>query len=130
MAFNVLIVDDSAVMRSMILKVMKMSGLPLGEIYQASNGKEGLEALSNNWIDLVLVDINMPIMNGEDMIDRMRENPETSNIPAIVISTEGSATRIERLKQKVSGFIKKPFSPETLRDTVYGILGTTGGTDE
>ena len=98
MAVNVLIVDDSAVMRAMILKTLQMSGLPLGEIHQAGNGQEGLDALDQHWIDLALVDINMPVMNGEEMIDRMRENPDTKDIRVVVISTEGSETRIKRLQ--------------------------------
>ncbi|HBF42697.1 MAG TPA: response regulator [Desulfobacteraceae bacterium] len=129
MALNILIVDDSSVMRAMILKTMRMSGLPLGETYQASNGQEGLDALKDHWIDLVIVDINMPIMNGEEMIDNMREEPDMCDIPIVVISTEGSETRIERLKGKGASFIRKPFSPETIRDTVKAVTGI-GETDE
>ncbi|MBW1739220.1 MAG: response regulator [Deltaproteobacteria bacterium] len=102
MAINILIVDDSSVMRAMILKTMRMSGLPIGETYQAANGQEGLDALEQHWIDLAIVDINMPVMNGEEMIDRMQENPDTKDIPIVVISTEGSETRIERLQGRSS----------------------------
>ncbi len=127
MALNVLIVDDSGVMRAMILKTMKMAGLPLGEVYQAGNGQEGLGALGENWIDLVIVDINMPVMNGEEMIDAMRANPEYEKTPIVVISTEGSETRIERLRQKGTRFIHKPFTPETIRDTILEITGIGEG---
>ena len=123
MAFNVLVVDDSGVMRAMIIKTIKMSGIELGEVHQASNGAEGLEALKNNWIDFVIVDINMPVMNGEEMIDRMLADPDIKSIPKIVISTEGSEERIERLRQKGAEFIHKPFSPETIRDTILAITG-------
>jgi two-component system chemotaxis response regulator CheY len=124
MAFNVLVVDDSGVMRAMIIKTMKMSGIELGEVHQAANGAEGLEALQNNWIDFVIVDINMPVMNGEEMIDRMLADPGISDTPKIVISTEGSEERIERLREKGAEFIHKPFSPETIRDTILAITGT------
>ncbi len=127
MSINVLVVDDSGVMRAMIIKSMKMSGLPLGDIHQAGNGKEGLESLDQNWIDLVVVDINMPVMNGEEMIDAMKQNPETENIPIVVISTEGSQARLERLKQKGAAFIHKPFTPETIRDTVKTIMKLDDG---
>ncbi len=127
MSINVLVVDDSGVMRAMIIKSMKMSGLPLGDINQAGNGKEGLDSLDQNWIDLVVVDINMPIMNGEEMIDAMKQNPETENIPIVVISTEGSQARLERLKQKGAAFIHKPFTPETIRDTVKTIMKLDDG---
>lgn len=122
MVLNVLVVDDSNVMRAMIIKTMRMSGLPLGKILQAANGQEGLEALRRHWIDLVVVDINMPVMNGEEMLDHMRENPEMKDLPVVVISTEGSEARIERLLHKGAMFIHKPFSPETIRDTVKKII--------
>jgi len=123
MAINILIVDDSSVMRSMILKTMHMSGIPMGEIHEATNGKEGLETLAEKWIDLVVADINMPVMNGEEMIDRMQENLDTRDIPVLVISTEGSQTRIERLKEKGVTFVHKPFTPEVVRDTIKTITG-------
>jgi len=123
MAINVLVVDDSGVMRSMIMKTIKLSGLQVGETHQAANGQEGLEALNEHWIDLVIADINMPVMNGEDMIDRIRESPEHKDIPIVVISTEGSKTRVERLREKGARFIHKPFTPEKIRDTVKDLLG-------
>lgn len=123
MAVNILVVDDSGVMRSMVIKTLRLSGLQLGEIHQAGNGLEGLEALNQHWIDLVLADINMPEMNGEEMIDRIQENPELNNIPIIVVSTEGSKTRVDRLREKGVRFIHKPFSPEKIRDTIKDLLG-------
>ena len=65
----------------------------------------------------------MPVMNGEEMIDRMLENPEHKNIPIVVISTEGSKTRVGRLQDKGARFIHKPFSPEKIRDTIKDLLG-------
>ncbi len=123
MALNILIVDDSSVMRSMIKKTLKIAQIPTGEIVQAANGKEGLEKLNNHWVDLVLADINMPVMNGEQMIGQMKADPEMRDIPIIVVSTEGSATRIERLKRMGVLFIQKPFSPELLRDSVVTLTG-------
>ena len=123
MAVNVLVVDDSGVMRSMIVKTLRLSGLQLGEIYQAADGREGLDALGEHWIDLIIVDINMPVMNGEEMIDRMRENSEYNDTPVVVVSTEGSETRVKRLRDKGARFIHKPFTPEMIRDTVKDLLG-------
>ncbi len=123
MAVNILIVDDSAVVRAMILKTLKVAGVPVGEAYQAADGKAGLEALEANWIDLVFADINMPIMTGEEMIDRMRQNPAWRDLPVIVVSTEGSQTRIEQLRQKGARFIHKPFAPEVVREVVQEIIG-------
>ena len=123
MPLNVLIVDDSSVMRAMIIKTIHMSGLDLGDVYQAGNGQEGLEAARSNWIDLVVADINMPVMNGEEMIDQMKADPELANLPTIVISTEGSATRVERLESKGVTFIHKPFTPEIIRDSIQALTG-------
>ncbi|MDO9110095.1 MAG: response regulator [Desulfatirhabdiaceae bacterium] len=121
---NILIVDDSSVMRTMILKTLRMSGLSLGDVYAASNGVEGLEILGRQWTDLVILDINMPVMNGEDMMIRMKENAETRDIPVIVISTEGSKTRIENLVKMGATFIRKPFTPEIIRDAINQRLST------
>jgi two-component system chemotaxis response regulator CheY len=127
MALNILVVDDSSVMRAIIIKTLRLSQLPLGEVLEAPNGQEALKVLDGKWIDLALVDINMPVMDGEEMIDRLRQNPVTEDLPIIIISTEGSETRKELLMQKGAGFVHKPFTPETLRDT---ILKTLGGLDE
>jgi two-component system, chemotaxis family, chemotaxis protein CheY len=122
MAINVLIVDDSRIMRTMILKTLEMTGISLGEIFQAGNGREGLESLEQNWIDLAIVDINMPVMNGEEMIDNLRANPEMQDLPVVVVSTEGSETRIARLEEKGVVFIHKPFEAETICDTIMNLL--------
>ena len=129
MTINILIVDDSKIMRTMILKTLQMTGISMGEVLQAGNGREGLEALEQSWIDLAIVDINMPVMNGEEMIDRMRENPEMQDIPVVVVSTEGSQTRIDRLAEKGAVFIHKPFEAETIRDTIRHLL-KLGDADE
>lgn len=123
MALNVLVVDDSAVMRRMIVKTLELCGVPVGELHQAANGAEGLKVLQEHWVDLVLVDINMPVMNGEKMIERLRENAETRDTAVIVVSTDGSAARAEMLERQRAGFVHKPFTPEILRDA---ILRTTG----
>lgn len=123
MAINVLVVDDSSVMRAIITKTLRLSKLPLGEVHEATNGREGLQVLNNNWIDLALVDINMPDMDGEEMIERIRQNPATADLSVIVVSTEGSEARVELLKQKGAGFVHKPFTPETLRDAIQSIIG-------
>ena len=129
MAINILIVDDSGVMRSMILKTLRMSGVPMGDIHQAGNGREGLDVLSEHWVDLAIVDINMPVMTGEEMIEHMHEDPEMKDIPVIVVSTEGSKARIDRLEHMGVAFIHKPFTAEIVHDTINSILGL-GENDE
>ncbi len=127
MALNVLVVDDSSMMRKLVIKALNLSGIPLGEIHQAGNGEEGLKVLNDQWIDLILVDMNMPVMNGQVMIERVRKNPATAALPVIVVSTESSETRIESIQKNGAGFVHKPFSPEKLRTV---ILEMTGVIDE
>jgi two-component system chemotaxis response regulator CheY len=127
MEFNVLVVDDSSVMRAMIIRTLKMSGIPLGDLHEAENGARALEVLGANWVDLALVDINMPVMNGEELIDRVRDNPEFRDLAVIVVSTESSETRIEKVQRQGARFVHKPFTPEILREEV---LATTGVSHE
>ena len=125
MALNVLVVDDSSIMRKMIIKGLRLSGLPLGEIYEAGNGQEALQVIDNEWIDVALVDINMPVMNGEELIDRLRADPETAKLPIIVVSSESSEKRIELIKAKGTEFVHKPFTPETVREAIVELTGVT-----
>ena len=122
---NVLVVDDSSVARAMIIKTLHMAEVPLEEIYEAGKGQEGLEVIEEHWIDLVLLDINMPVMNGNEMVGRVRDNPGWRDLPIIVVSTDGSRPRIERLQHRGAKYLRKPFTPETLREVVMGILETT-----
>ncbi len=123
MGLNVLVVDDSAVMRAMIIKTLHLSGLPLDQIHQAGNGQEALQKLDEDWIDLVLLDVNMPVMNGEETLTRLRQNPETADLPVVIVSTEGSDTRIAALRELGAAFVHKPFSPEKLRDIIVNMTG-------
>jgi two-component system, chemotaxis family, chemotaxis protein CheY len=127
MALNILVVDDSSVMRSIIIKTLGLCSLPIGKIHQAGNGKQGLTILENNWIDVAMIDINMPEMNGEEMFNRICENPELQYLKVIIVSTESSETRIESLVSRGANFIHKPFTAESLRQT---ILTSIGGSDE
>lgn len=123
MSVNILIVDDSAVMRSMIKKTIINSGVDVGEILEAANGKDGLELLETNWLDILFIDVNMPIMDGMEMLDEVRKKSETSDIPILIVSTESNHDRIEIIKNKNAGFVHKPFTPEILRERILEALG-------
>jgi two-component system chemotaxis response regulator CheY len=125
MAFNVLVVDDSAVMRTMVIRTLRMSGVPLAGVLEAGNGEDGLRLLQEQWIDLLLLDINMPVMNGEEMLRRVRANPDTRDIKVIVVSTEGSETRLASLAELGASIVHKPFAPETLRATILRVTGVS-----
>jgi two-component system, chemotaxis family, chemotaxis protein CheY len=124
MSYNILLVDDSATVRAMVAKTLGMAKIPLHELHQARNGAEALAILADHWIDLVLTDINMPEMDGMELVRRMSEDEVLSRVPVVVISTEGSETRIEELRQHgIQGYIRKPFTPEEVTEVVGGILG-------
>ena len=115
MACNVLIVDDSPGMRKVIRRVLMLSGFPTGLCLEAGDGLEALATLEREWIDIVLTDINMPNMNGEELIERLAENPLQSRIPVLVVSTDRSEDRLQRmLALGAKGYVTKPFVPETL----------------
>lgn len=125
MSINVLIVDDSATVRAVIAKCLKLAQVPLNELHQAENGEEALKVLKAQPIDLVFSDINMPVMGGVEMINLMRQDEELLLTPVIVVSTESSETRIAELnKTGIQGFIHKPFTPESLRNAVDETMGT------
>lgn len=128
MAYNILVVDDSKTIRSVIAKTLKLSKIDIKDIFEAADGKEALECLRNNWIDIVLSDLNMPVMTGVELVNTMAEDGLLKDIPVIVISTDGSATRIQELKDKgIREYIRKPFTPESVGEIIDKVLGVTNG---
>ena len=124
MALNVLIVDDSEVMRRVIKRIVNLSGFELGTILEAGHGKEALAVLDDNWVDVVLSDINMPVMDGVEMLKTMKTTPSLTDIPVIMVSTEGRTDRIDEiLAIGAAGFITKPFKPEDIRCVISDALG-------
>ena len=124
MSFNILIVDDSKTIRSVIKKTLLIAGVPTGDLYEASNGREGLQIMKDNWVDLCFADINMPVMNGIEMIEKMLADNMLEKLPVVIVSTEGSKTRIEELFRKgVRAYLRKPITPEIIRNVVKEVLG-------
>jgi two-component system chemotaxis response regulator CheY len=124
LAYNVLLVDDSATVRAVMTKTLKLAQIDLGELFTAANGKEALVVLKEKWIDLVITDLNMPEMTGAELVDAITADPTLKSIPVVVVTTEGSVTRIEDLKQKgVRGYVRKPFTPEQIREMIIKVMG-------
>lgn len=124
MSFNILIVDDSNSMRAVVRKIVTISGFKMDQCFEAANGKEALKVLATNWVDAIITDINMPEMNGLELLDRLHADELLREIPVIVVSTERSRERIEAVMVKgAKSFIKKPFLPEEIRRQLYDILG-------
>jgi two-component system chemotaxis response regulator CheY len=127
MAFNILIVDDSLPMRSVIKKTIKVSGFKVGQVFEAPDGRAALDILKEQWLDLVLTDYHMPDMNGLELVETMKKDELLKAIPVVVITTEGSQQKHEEFIEKgAAGFIKKPFTPEEIREKLNQILGESG----
>ena len=119
---NVLIVDDSATMRALLYRVVGLADLPIGAIYQAPNGAEALKMLETHSIQAVFTDINMPMMNGMELLREMAVRDEWKDILRVIISTDGSRLRREEARElKVSLYVEKPFRPEVVRDVLCQI---------
>jgi two-component system, chemotaxis family, chemotaxis protein CheY len=124
MTFTVLIVDDSPVMRTFIRRVMKLAGFEEAEYLEACDGQEALEHLKTCHVDVILTDINMPRMNGEQLLEELAKNGTLKTTPAVVISTDATRDRVHRmLALGAKGYISKPFAPEALREELDRVLG-------
>ncbi len=129
MSFKILIVDDSPIVRAVLEKTIRLAEIEVDEFLTAANGQEALNVLDDNWVDIIFLDINMPVMNGVEMVQRMSENGTLNEIPVIVVSTEGSATRIDNLKKMgVNAYIRKPFKPEEIKSVVDEVTGVNNAT--
>ncbi len=120
---TVLIVDDSAMMRKIVLRALSVAGLEFRAVLEANDGSEGLEMLKANKVQLVMCDINMPGMNGLEMLRAMRSEGIGSGVPVIMVTTESSAERVrEAVAAGASGYLRKPFSPEQVKQKVIPLL--------
>lgn len=118
---TILIADDSSSMRAMLVAIVGAMGDY--QIVEASSGFEALRLLPRDQIDLILTDINMPDINGLELISYLRANQNYKDIPVFIISTEGSAKDIEKGKQLgADEYLVKPFSPATLQQLINQYL--------
>jgi two-component system chemotaxis response regulator CheY len=121
---NILIVDDSPAMRNFVRRVIQISGLGIENYFEAGDGAQALEVAATQHIDAILTDINMPVMDGEEFVRRLRASPQAA-IPVIVVSTDATSQRIHNmLDLGAIGYLQKPFGPEQLRNEVERVLFT------
>jgi two-component system chemotaxis response regulator CheY len=106
-------------MRTMIKRVVSMTQVPVDEILEAGDGAQALKLLEQHDVQLLLTDINMPVMNGADLLRRISRNDRWRDLTRVIISTDGSTARREEAAElSVRCYLKKPFSPEVLRDVL------------
>lgn len=129
---KILIVEDECLLRLVIKRTIMKCTIDIDEIYEAGNGQEALAVLEKDTIDLILTDINMPVMDGITMLNHINDNPQLKEIPAVVISAINDKERIEEFSHRGLGFVSKPFTPQQLEEEIfkldrikneYGLLG-------
>ena len=121
---NVLIVDDSAVMRKIILRSLEQAGLQFDEVLQAGSGVEALEILKSKPLSLILTDVNMPAMDGLEFVRRLEELSLVQSIPVVMITTEAGEKHVmEALSHGARGYIRKPFTADQIKERIVPLLG-------
>ena len=120
---RVLIVDDSSVMRKIVGRSLRQAGLDVLQVLEASNGSEALSLVRENPLDLILSDINMPVMDGMEFVRQLRGLESAQQTPVVMITTEaGEAHVVQALSLGASGYIRKPFTPEQIKERVIPLL--------
>ncbi len=120
---RILVVDDSPVMRKVVRRAAIQAGAQDGSIMEAGNGREALDLVDKNWFDVVLLDLNMPIMDGLHFVREVRAREATKDLGIVVVTTESNRQRMAELTELgISGYLHKPFEPETLRELIAKIL--------
>ena len=124
MSFNILIVDDSKAIRSVMRKIVTISGYQINQCWEAGDGKEAIDILSQHRVDFIITDVNMPYLTGMALLDLVKKNETLKDIPVIMVTAAGSSQqREEALQRGASGFIQKPFLPEEIRQILHEVIG-------
>ena len=120
---DVLVVDDSAAIRKILTRVLRQTGMAIQTIHEAGDGQEALLQMAQHRIDLVLSDINMPKMDGLQLLASVKASPRWQNIPVVMITTEGGETKVaEAVKLGAAGYVRKPFTADQIKEKLVGIL--------
>jgi two-component system, chemotaxis family, chemotaxis protein CheY len=123
MGKSLMIVDDSATMRKIIMRTVRMSGLEFERTEEAGSGVEALEKLQGGPVDVILCDINMPEMNGTELVRKARELPSCSGTKIVMVSTESAQDLIDQvMSDGADGYITKPFPPEKFQEKLTPLL--------
>ncbi len=123
MALDILIVDDSAAIRKILQRVLHQADIPIGDLYEAGDGLEALDALKDHSVSLILSDINMPNMDGLELLNRLKANAKWQNVPVVMITTEGSQARVmEAVGLGAADYVRKPFTAEQIKEKIISLV--------
>jgi len=120
---DVLIVDDSAAIRKILQRVLRQTEIPIGTIYEAGDGLEALATLQANPVGLILSDINMPNMDGLELLTKVRAEQAWQRLPMLMVSTEGTQAKVlEAVERGASGYVRKPFTADQIKEKLVGLI--------
>ena len=123
MALDVLIVDDSAAIRKILQRMIRQANVPVANILEAGDGVEALDVMKRERVSLVLSDINMPNMDGLQLLAHIRASAELKRVPVIMITTEGGEAKVlEAVQLGANGYVRKPFTAEQIKEKLDGIV--------
>jgi two-component system, chemotaxis family, chemotaxis protein CheY len=120
---DVLVVDDSAAIRKILTRVLRQTGMAIQTIHEAGDGQDALALMAQHRIDLVLSDINMPKMDGLQLLGALKASPQWHNIPVVMITTEGGETKVaDAVRLGAAGYVRKPFTADQIKEELVGLL--------
>jgi two-component system chemotaxis response regulator CheY len=120
---NILIVDDSSTIRKIIIRCISHSQIAVGTLFEAADGEEALKILRQESIHLVMTDINMPRMNGLELLSTLKSEEQWKNLPVLLITTEGREdTVLEAASKGAAGYVKKPFTAGDIQAKIEPLL--------
>jgi len=123
MSLDVMIVDDSAAIRKILHRVLLQADVPLGKVHEASDGREALEMLKTETVGLILSDINMPNMDGIELLSKLKADEAFASVPIVMVTTEGSQARVmQALQLGAAGYVRKPFTAEQIKEKLTGLI--------
>jgi two-component system chemotaxis response regulator CheY len=123
MESDVLVVDDSAAIRRILQRVLRQTGMSIRTIHEAGDGREALTLLEAENVDLILSDINMPNMDGLQLLALLKASAQWCHIPVVMITTEGGETKVgEAVRLGAAGYVRKPFTADQIKEKLAGIL--------
>ena len=118
-----LIVDDSSVMRKIVERALRQAGVQLSVVLEASSGAEGLQVLRCEKVQLILSDINMPLMDGLEFLRTLRAQKLAEGVPVVMITTESSEEHVlQAIAAGAQGYLRKPFTADQVKERVLPLV--------